>query len=91
MTAGGGQVGYSGIGSGGSLARSSIATLVLRPGSPERSLPSTKATLRYVREQPGADSRRTYAEYTLYYQSQALFQGDVEIVGESGTSSSSES
>ncbi len=76
MTAGGGQVGYSGIGSGASLARSSIATLVYALAH-RKDLSQYKATLRYVRDH-GEQTSSPYAEYTLYYQSQALFQGDVE-------------
>lgn len=76
MTSGGGQVGYSGIGSGGSLARSSIATLVYALAR-RKDLSQYKSTLRYVRDNR-EQTTSPYAEYTLYYQSQALFQGDVE-------------
>ncbi|MCH5376049.1 MAG: squalene--hopene cyclase, partial [Planctomycetes bacterium] len=76
MTSGGGQVGYSGIGSGGSLARSSIATLVYALAR-RKDLSQYEATLRYVRDNR-EQTTSPYAEYTLYYQSQALFQGDVE-------------
>lgn len=76
MTSTAGQVGYSSISSGESLARSSIATLVFALAH-RKDLSQYKATLRYVREHREQLSSH-YAEYTLYYQSQALFQGDVE-------------
>ncbi len=78
MTSSSGQVGYSGGmgGMGESLARSSIACLVYSLAH-RKDLPQYTATIQYLVRQPEA-SRSPYAEYTLYYQSQALFQGDVE-------------
>lgn len=77
MTSDSGQVAYSGMGSSGdSLARSSIAALVYALAH-RKDLPQYEATVRYLtsrlEQQPTA-----WPEYTLYYQSQALFQGDVE-------------
>jgi hypothetical protein len=77
MTSGSGQVAYAGGmgGFGDSLARTSIATLVYSL-SRRKDMPEFKATLGYltrVLEQPP----NGYPEYTRYYQSQALFQGDV--------------
>jgi len=78
MTSDSGQVAYSGIGGGlgDSLARSSIAALVFALAH-RKDLPQYEATVRYLtgrlEDQPAA-----WPEYTLYYQSQALFQGDVE-------------
>ena len=76
MTTNSGQVGYSGIGGGESLARSSIGTLVFALAR-RKDLAQYKASLQYLTghlEQLPAQ----WPEYTLYYQSQALFQGDVE-------------
>ncbi|HEY2838351.1 MAG TPA: squalene--hopene cyclase [Pirellulales bacterium] len=79
MTSNAGEVGYSGLGGfGESLARSSIATLVFSV-SRRKDLPQFKATIGYLVthiEQPAQQSG--WAEYTRYYQAQALFQGDVE-------------
>lgn len=80
MTSPSGQVGYSG-GIGGfdeSFARISIATLIYAV-SRRKDLPQFKATLGYLTqrlEQSGGAEH--YAEYTRYYEAQALFQGDVE-------------
>ncbi len=76
MTSTGGQVGYSGIGSGESLARSSIASLVFALAH-RKDLPQHKSSLLYLTahlEQLPSH----WPEYARYYQSQALFQGDVE-------------
>jgi hypothetical protein len=79
MTSNAGEVGYSGLGGfGESLARSSIATLVFSVAR-RKDLPQFKATVGYLAtriETPAANSG--WAEYTRYYQAQALFQGDVE-------------
>jgi hypothetical protein len=76
MTSNSGMVGYTGGigGMGESLARSSIATLVYALAR-RKDLPQYKAALGYltnVLEQ----LPHGYPEYTRYYQSQALFQGD---------------
>lgn len=76
MTTNSGHVGYSSIGGGESLARSSIATLVFALAR-RKDLSQYKASLQYIRGQR-EQVASPYAEYTLYYQSQALFQGDVE-------------
>jgi hypothetical protein len=79
MTSNAGHVGYSG-GFGGfdeSRARISIATLVYSI-SRRKDLPQFKSTLGYLTEHIEANDQNGYAEYTLYYQAQALFQGDVE-------------
>jgi hypothetical protein len=78
MTSDSGQVGYSG-GMGGfdeSIPRISIGSLVYAVAR-RKDLPQYKATLNYLKqrlEQPAGH----YREYTLYYQAQALFQGDIE-------------
>ncbi len=76
MTTSGGQVGYSGIGGGESTARSSIAALVFALAR-RKDLAQYKATVQYLTSHLEQSSSH-YAEYALYYQSQALFQGDVE-------------
>jgi len=78
MTSDSGQVAYSG-GLGGfdeSLARISIGTLVYSVAR-RKDLPQFKATIRYLTERL-ENPAQNYPEYTRYYQSQALFQGDVE-------------
>jgi len=78
MTSSSGQVGYSG-GIGGfdeSLARISIATLVYSVAR-RKDLPQFKATLGYLTQRL-ENNANANPEYTRYYQSQALFQGDVE-------------
>ena len=78
MTSSGGQVGYSGIGGHGSSdARSSIACLVFALAK-RKELKQFEATLDYLRDRLEANSSSHYAEYTLYYRAQALFQGDIE-------------
>lgn len=78
MTSDSGQVGYSG-GFGGfdeSIPRISIGALVYAVAR-RKDLPQFKATLNYLKqrlEQPPGH----YREYTLYYEAQALFQGDIE-------------
>ena len=78
MTSDSGQVAYAG-GFGGfdeSFARISIATLVYAVAR-RKDLPQYKATLKYLTERLETPAQN-YPEYTRYYQSQALFQGDVE-------------
>lgn len=79
MTSDSGQVGYSG-GFGGfdeSIARISIATLVYSIAR-RKDLTQFKATIKYLTQRLESSGNDHYAEYTRYYQSQALFQGDVE-------------
>lgn len=79
MTAASGQVAYAG-GLGGfdeSLARISIATLVYSI-SRRKDLPQYKATIKYLTQRLENTQGGSWPEYTRYYQSQALFQGDVE-------------
>lgn len=78
MTSDSGEVAYTGGlgGFGESSARSSIATLVYAVAR-RKDLPEFKATLHYLVDH--LESRNhAYAEYTRYYQAQALFQGDLE-------------
>lgn len=78
MTSSSGEVGYAGIGGhGDSLARSSIAALVYAVGR-RKDLAQYKATVGYLKERIDQTGSTAYAEYTRYYQAQALFQGDVE-------------
>ncbi len=78
MTSSGGTVGYTGSlgGFGESLARSSIATLVFAIAK-RKDLPQYKSALKYVSDKP-EEAQSNWAEYTRYYQAQALFQGDIE-------------
>lgn len=79
MTSPSGQVGYSG-GFGGfdeSIPRISIATLVYAVAR-RKDLPQFKATLGYLTQRLETSSQQHYAEYSRYYQAQALFQGDVD-------------
>ncbi|SFJ41561.1 prenyltransferase/squalene oxidase repeat-containing protein [Planctomicrobium piriforme] len=81
MTAPSGQVAYSG-GLGGfdeSLARISIGTLVYAVAR-RKDLPQYQATLKYLTDRidGGGSSGHGGVEYQLYYQAQALFQGNVE-------------
>lgn len=80
MTADSGEVAYAGgIGGGGpgnSLARSSIATLGFALAK-RKDLPQFKSALGLLTsnlEQQGS----SWPDYARYYQSQALFQGDLE-------------
>ncbi len=78
VTSNSGQVAYSG-GIGGfneSMARISIATLVYAVAR-RKDLPQYKATLGYLTNRLES-TQSQWPEYTLYYQAQALFQGDVE-------------
>ena len=77
MTSTSGQVAYSGVGGfDDSVARKSIGCLVYAVAR-RKDMPEFKATLASLANQlqqpPGA-----YKSYGLYYQAQALFQGDVE-------------
>lgn len=79
MTSDSGQVAYAG-GLGGfneSIARISIGTLVYAIAR-RKDLPQFKATLGYLTQRLENSGQQHYLEYTRYYQSQALFQGDVE-------------
>lgn len=81
MTAPSGQVAYSG-GIGGfdeSLARISIATLVYSIAR-RKDLPQFKSTLNYLvnKVEFTGSSGFGWMNYQRYYQSQALFQGDVD-------------
>jgi hypothetical protein len=79
MTSNAGHVGYSG-GFGGfdeSFARISIGTLVYAVAR-RKDLPQYKATIGYLSQHIENTGNDHYAEYTRYYQAQALFQGDVE-------------
>ena len=77
MTSTGGEVGYSGGlgGFGESLARSSIATVVYAV-SRRKDLKQYKYTLDYLKQRLEQTSM-SYPEYARYYESQALFQGDI--------------
>jgi len=82
MTTASGQVGYAGHFGGfdESLARISIGALVTALAK-RRDLPEHQATVDYLSlhlEQMGSGNEQ-YAEYTRYYQAQALFQGNVEV------------
>ncbi|HZW29457.1 MAG TPA: hypothetical protein VFF52_02055 [Isosphaeraceae bacterium] len=62
-----------------SMARVSIATLAYAVGR-RKDLVEYKATLGYLKqriEEPAGP----FGEYTLYYEAQALFQGDVDSWG----------
>ena len=79
MTSDSGQVAYAG-GFGGfdeSIARISIGSLVYAVAR-RKDLEQYEATLKYLEQRIENDSAGHYAEYTRYYQAQALFQGDIE-------------
>lgn len=77
MTSTGGQVGYSGIGGhGDSLARTSIASLVYALAR-RKDLNQYDSTVKYLTGQL-EQAPSSYVEYTRYYQSQALFQANLE-------------
>jgi len=76
MTSSSGEVGYSGMGFGQSTARTSIAALVYSVAR-RKDLPQFKATLGQLTQRLDV-SNDSYAEYAMYYQAQALFQGDFE-------------
>lgn len=79
MTSDAGHVGYSGGfgGFGESLPLISIATLSYSVAR-RKDLKQFKATLSYLTQRLETPPQQHYAEYTRYYQAQALFQGDVE-------------
>lgn len=76
MTSGNGQVAYSGLGFDDSLARVSIGTLVYSIGR-RKDLPEFERALGFLKQRLEQQSGN-WAEYTRYYQAQALFQGDVD-------------
>ena len=75
MTTSRGDVGYSGVGGGGSPNLPAVATLVYSI-SKRKDLPQYQATLGRVRENLEATSH--YPFYFRYYMAQALFQGDFD-------------
>ena len=80
MTSDNGNVGYSGGFGGGfgeSTARTSIASLVYAV-SRRQDLPKYKATIANLTSNLSGATGGHYKEYARYYQSQALFQGDME-------------
>jgi hypothetical protein len=79
MTSTGGEVGYSGGmgGFGDSLARSSIATVVYAVAR-RKDLKQYRATLDYLKQRI-EQTAMNYPEYGRYYESQALFQGDILV------------
>ena len=78
MTSPSGQVAYAGIGGfDESLARISIATLVYSIAR-RKDLSQYKATIKYLTQRLESTQGGHLTEYTRYYQSQALFQGDVD-------------
>lgn len=80
MTSSSGQVAYAGLGGfDESLARISIATLVCAVAR-RKDLPQFKASLGYLINKIEFTGRSGFGwvNYQRYYQSQALFQGDVE-------------
>jgi len=76
MTDKSGDVFYVSMGNGlsTSMARVSIAALAYAVAR-RKDLPEYKATLGYLKQRIGEPSG-PFGEYTLYYESQALFQGD---------------
>ncbi|MFM8286169.1 MAG: squalene--hopene cyclase [Planctomycetaceae bacterium] len=77
MTSGSGQVAYSGLGFDDSVARVSIGSLVhsIARRKDVKEYDLMAAYLKARLEQMTADN---WAEYTRYYQAQALFQADFE-------------
>ena len=76
MTTNRGEVGYSGVGGGGSNNLKSIAALVFAIGK-RKNLAEYKAVLERVTGNLEVDEN-SYPEYFRYYTAQALFQGDFE-------------
>ena len=76
MTTNRGEVGYSGIGGGGSNNLKSIAALVFAIGK-RRNLKEYQAVLGQVTGNLEVEEY-SYPEYFRYYTAQALFQGDFE-------------
>ena len=79
MTSDNGNVGYSGGmgGMGQSIARTSISSLVFAI-SRRQDNRKYQATVENLRANLESTSSSPYKEYARYYQSQALFQGDME-------------
>ena len=79
MTSPDGSVGYSGLGSWGqSLARSSIANLVLSV-SKHKDWEEHKLTLQHIKKNINAETSNHWSkEYSNYYVAQALFQSDFD-------------
>ncbi len=79
MTSDNGNVGYSGGmgGMGQSTARTSIASLVFAV-SRRQDLPKYKATVTNLTSNLMSSGNDQYKEYSRYYQSQALFQADMD-------------
>ncbi len=79
MTSDNGNVGYSGGigGMGQSTARTSIASLVFAV-SRRQDLPKYKATVTKLTASLMSSGGDHYKEYARYYQSQALFHGDMD-------------
>jgi hypothetical protein len=80
MTAPNGEVGYSGGPGGPGDARVSIAVLVFAIAR-EKQLQEYQRALALLRSRSaagGRDAGGSHPSYTLYYQAQALFQGDVD-------------
>ena len=82
MTARSGDVFYLNLGNtlSTSTARVSIATLAYAVAR-RKDLAEYKATLNYLKQRIGEPSG-PFGEYTLYYEAQALFQGDFDSWGE---------
>ncbi|HQZ67328.1 MAG TPA: squalene--hopene cyclase [Planctomycetaceae bacterium] len=76
MTTNRGEVGYSGIGGGGSNNLKSIAALVFAIGK-RKNLKEYQAVLGQVTNNLEAEEY-SYPEYYRYYTAQAMFQGDFE-------------
>jgi hypothetical protein len=78
MTSASGEVAYAGGmgGFGESLARSSIATLVLSVAR-RKDLKQYKASLDYLKQRIDQVPQQAWPEYARYYEAQALFQGDM--------------
>jgi hypothetical protein len=76
MTTNRGEVGYSGVGGGGSANLKSIAALVYAIGK-RKELPQYKGVLGAITVNLEHEEY-SYPEYFRYYTAQALFQGDFE-------------
>ncbi len=77
MTTNRGEVGYSGIGGGGSDNLKAIAALVMAIGK-RKDWQEYEAVLKRVAGNLEETGNNHYQDYFRYYQSQALFQGDFE-------------
>lgn len=76
MTSESGEVGYSGIGSGGSASLKAISGLVLAVGH-RRDVAQYEAVLRQLTNNL-EHTERAYPEYYRYYAAQTLFQADFD-------------